>query len=133
MIVVLDASVVIDLLLDREPYSHEIEAFIRRADLLAAPHLLDVEVAQVLRRFLLRGELGSQRARQALHDLVDCPIQRYAHYPLIARAFQLAHNLTIYDAAYVVLTEALDATLLTRDSAMEQTPGTDIKVQLIGR
>ncbi len=104
---------------------------IQNAEILTVPHLLDVEVAQVLRRFVLRGELEHQRARQAIGDLLDLPLKRYPHERLLTRAFQLANNLTMYDAIYVVLAEALGATLLTRDKAMNDVPGTRIRVQLI--
>ncbi len=132
MKLVLDASVVVDLLLDREPYSSEIARQLRRARVLTAPHLLDVEVTQVLRRFMLKGELTPHRAQQAIQDLLDLPIQRYPHSQLMQRAFQLADNLTIYDAVYVVLAEVLGATLLTRDKAMMNTPGIDIDTNVIG-
>ena len=133
MICVLDASAIIDLLLARQPYCAEIEPLIRNADVLAAPHLLDVEVAQVFRRFMLRGELEHQRAEQAIADLLDLPVRRFPHEPLLTRAFELANNLTMYDAIYVVLAEALDATLLTRDNAMNDVPGTNIKVRVVGK
>lgn len=133
MIYVLDASVIIDLLLARQPYCSEIEPLMQKADTFAVPHLLDVEVAQVLRRFVIRGELTYQRAQQAIDDLLDLPLTRYPHERLITRCFQLVNNLTMYDAIYVVLADVLDATLLTRDNAMKDVPGTNIRVQVIGK
>ncbi len=132
MILVLDASVVIDLILHRQPYYTDIAKALQQAEVLATPHLLDIEVAQVLRRFVLQGDLTIKRAEQALADFRDLPLHRYPHEPLLLRAFSLLHNLTVYDAMYVVLAEALEATLLTRDSAMHAVPGITVDVQLIG-
>ena len=132
MILVLDASVVIDLILHRQPYYTDIAKALKQAEVLAAPHLLDIEVAQVLRRFVLQGDLTVKRAEQALADFIDLPIHRYPHEPLLLQAFVLLHNLTAYDAIYVVLAEALEATLLTRDTAMHGVPGVTVDVQLIG-
>ena len=132
MILVLDTSVVVDLLLARQPYCAEIETLLRAAEVLTAPHLLDIEVVQVLRRFILRGELQPSRAEQAADDLLDLPLRRYPHGPLIKRALGFRNNLTMYDAIYVVLAEALEATLLTRDHAMCGVPGVCIEVRVIG-
>jgi predicted nucleic acid-binding protein len=116
--IVVDASIVVELLLNK-PASDDIW---RRLMLdrhgLAAPHLLDVEVAQVLRRHNAGGELNDARARDALQTLADFPARRYAHAELLDRIWQLRHNLTAYDAAYIALAEALDATLLTRDARL---------------
>lgn len=122
MILVLDASVVVDLLLHREPGYSFIKSRIISADWLAAPHLLDAEVTQFLRRFVLRNELDSLHAEKAIHNLQDLPLERYPHSPLLKRAFNLRNNLTIYDALYVALAEGLNAQLLTRDKGFEETP-----------
>jgi predicted nucleic acid-binding protein len=132
MILILDTSVVIDLILHRPPHFTAIAKTLQQAEVLAAPHLLDIEVAQVLRRFVLQDDLTVNRAEQALADYRDLPIHRYPHEPLLLRAFNLLHNLTVYDAVYVVLADALDATLLTRDPTLQGVLGTTVPVQLIG-
>lgn len=86
---------------------------------LHAPHLLDVEVAQVLRRYVRSKDILPERGAEALADLASLPINRYPHFVLLPRIWQLRHNLTAYDAAYVALAEALDATLVTRDRALK--------------
>ena len=131
MILVLDASVVVDLLLRREPYYHQIKSRIRAADWLVAPHLLDAEVTQVFRRFVLRREISVQRANEAIVDLRDLSIERYPHAPFLTRAFDLRNNLTIYDALYVALAEGLDAELLTGDGGIAQTPGSRAAITVI--
>jgi predicted nucleic acid-binding protein len=130
--IVVDASVVIDLLLDLRPWGPFIGQRLASAvPALAAPHLLDAEVAQVLRRYVLRGELEPTVARAALRDLCDLPVVRYDHGPLLGRAFQLRDNVTVHDALYLVLAEALGWPLLTRDRALAEVPGHDARVQVL--
>jgi predicted nucleic acid-binding protein len=116
--IVVDASVVIDVLLGTAAGRRLADrVFDRDAD-LHAPHLLDLEVLQVLRRYAAAGELKPGRAREAVDDLADLPITRHQHVVLASRIWELRHNLTAYDAAYVALAEALEATLLTRDAGI---------------
>jgi len=132
-VIVLDASVVVDLLLDLPPYAGRIVTRIQQeAPALVAPHILDAEVAQVLRRYVLRGEVSAVDAEAALEDLTALPITRYPHIPLILRAFALRANATIYDALYLVLAEALAAPLLTRDTALGTVPGHGAQVEVVG-
>lgn len=128
---VLDASVVVDVLLNRKPFCDAIIAYIAQDTQLAAPHLLDAEVAQVIRRFVMRGELSEVRAKAALEDLRDLPIKRYPHDFLIEAAFALRHNLTIYDALYVTLADGLNAQLLTRDKGIAKVPNVGCEIVLI--
>jgi predicted nucleic acid-binding protein len=131
--IVLDASVVVDLLLDLPPYAGRIVTRIREeAPALVAPHLLDAEAGQVVRRYVLRGEVSVADAEAALEDLAALPITRYPHTPLIARAFALRANATVYDALYLVLAEALAAPLLTRDTALATIPGHGAQVEVVG-
>jgi predicted nucleic acid-binding protein len=83
---------------------------------LHAPHLVDVEVAQVLRRFERSGSVTSDRAAEVLQDLGDLPIARYPHDFLLGRVWTLRRNVTACDAMFLALAEALGATLVTRDS-----------------
>jgi predicted nucleic acid-binding protein len=92
---------------------------------------LDVEVTQVLRRYAHAESLTDQRAREALDDLLDFPIERYAHAALLPRAWELRHNLTAYDAVYVALAEALSAPLLTCDSRLAAASGIVASIVLI--
>ena len=113
--IVLDASVVIEVLLQTDDGVAITDRLLSAADTLHAPHLIDVEVAQVLRRYVARGELEAARAKQALDVLSVFPLARYGHEPLLDRIWALRDNLTAYDAAYVALADGLRATLLTRD------------------
>ena len=111
---VVDASVVLEVLL-QTPLAGAIEERVFTGEQLHAPHLIDLEVAQVLRRFVFRGDIQTERGRAALADYADFPIRRYPHDFLLPRIWDFRDNLTAYDATYVALAEALDATLLTRD------------------
>jgi len=97
---------------------------------LHAPHLLDVEVAQVLRRYVRSAVISAERGAEALSDLADFPLARYPHFVLLARIWQLRQGLTAYDAAYVALAEALDARLVTRDRALART-SSQVRVEVI--
>lgn len=99
------------------------ERLFNSGDTLAAPHLIDAETAQALRRYVRAGEIGDRRGREALADLADLPIRRYPHMFLLPRVWDLRHNLTAYDAVYVALAELLDAPLVTRDRRLARAAG----------
>jgi predicted nucleic acid-binding protein len=130
-VIVVDASAVIELLL-RTPAGQRVEArlFDRPAP-LHAPHLLDVEVAQVLRRFVARGDLSPERGVASLRLLDVFPLRRHAHAPLLARMWALRGNLTAYDAAYVALAEVLGAVLVTRDARLGRVTGLHAPVDVL--
>ncbi|MBI4728384.1 MAG: type II toxin-antitoxin system VapC family toxin [Acidobacteria bacterium] len=130
--IVLDASAAVDLLLDTQPFSGAIACRLREHEGdLHAPHLLDAEVAQVFRRYVLRGELSVARARLGLLRLSQMPLVRYPHGPFLERALALRENLTVYDALYLALAEALGAALLTRDGGLAAAPGARATVTVV--
>ena len=96
---VVDASAVVELLLRTAVGEKCITRLLESDQELCAPYLLDIEVAQVLRRYALQGEIAAGRGRQALDDLVALPIFRYPHEPFLARTWELRHSLSAYDAA----------------------------------
>ena len=116
--IVVDASAVLEVLLQTPAASRVSRRIFAAGETLHAPHLLDVEIAQVLRRYAHAGVISSDRGAEALTDLGDLPLTRYPHFVLLPRIWQLRHNVTAYDAAYLALAEALDAPLLTRDRAL---------------
>lgn len=128
--IVLDASAAIDWLL-QSPAGQQIENRIyAHNEPLAAPHLLDVEVTQVLRRLAREGKISAPRGEQAIDDLMDLRITRYPHFVLLPRVWQLRHNLSAYDAVYIVLAEALRATLITRDTRLGSTHAHSVRVEV---
>ena len=96
-----------------------------------SPHLLDVEVTQGLRRLVRFGEISATRAAEAIDDLSDLDLHRHAHLTLLTRAWQLRENVTAYDAMYVALAEALDATMITCDSPLANTQGHRARIEAI--
>ncbi|HLV96927.1 MAG TPA: type II toxin-antitoxin system VapC family toxin [Candidatus Acidoferrales bacterium] len=121
--IVLDASAAIEWLL-QSPVGIRIDRRIfSPSETLHAPHLLDVEVAQVLRRYVRDKSITAQRGQEALEDLSDIPLTRYPHDFLIPRIWELRATLTAYDAAYVALAELLDAPLLTCDGKIASASG----------
>lgn len=128
--IVLDASTVLEILLQTEAGAPVAERLLTSDSSLHAPHLLDVEVVQVLRRFVAQGEVPEARAGQALAALADFPLERYSHTILLPRIWALRQNLSVYDAAYVALAEVLGATLLTRDARISRAPGLAARIEV---
>ena len=121
--IVLDASAAIEWLL-QSPAGLRIDKRISSpSQSLHAPHLLDVEVAQVLRRYVRDKTMTEQRGQEALEDFSDLHLHRYSHDFLLPRVWVLRATLTAYDAVYVALAEILDAPLLTCDSRIASAPG----------
>jgi predicted nucleic acid-binding protein len=121
-LIVLDASAAVCLLSDDPPdRARRINA--RLADQpLHAPHLIDLEIAQALRRRVTIGDIALQRAQQVLRDLGDLALTRYPHGLLLGAVWRMRENRTPYDAAYVALGELLGAPVLTLDARMARTP-----------
>jgi predicted nucleic acid-binding protein len=130
-LIVVDASALIEVLLDASGASRIADRLFDATETLHAPHLIDVEVAQVMRRYSRSGEIDAVRGMQALDDLHDFQIARYPHYPFLRRIWELRHNVTAYDATYLALAEALAAPLLTRDAKLAASAGHDARVELL--
>jgi predicted nucleic acid-binding protein len=130
-VTVVDASAVVEMLL-RTPVGQRCQERLLAVDeALCAPHLLDVEVAQVIRRFAGRGEITATRGGEALIDLADLPLTRYPHVPLLERVWELRSSVSAYDAAYLALAEALEAPLVTCDGGIARAHGYHAKVQVV--
>ena len=116
---VLDASALLRVLLP----GGDSQAALRIAGAaeLHVPHLLDLEIVSALRGLCRADELPVDRAADALTDLSDLALTRYPHELLLSRIWELRHNLSAYDAAYVALAEALGAPLLTADVRLADT------------
>jgi predicted nucleic acid-binding protein len=130
-VIVLDASAVVALLLNTSTGRRVGEAISSAALSLHAPELLDVEVLQALRRCVRTGSLTADRAGIWVEALGQLDISRYGHAEFASRVWALRENLTAYDAAYIALAEALDASLLTLDARLAAAPGHQAEVHLI--
>lgn len=129
--IVLDASAALELVLGTPTGVRVAARVAPEAESLHAPHLLDVEVLQVLRRHTLSGQLRAERAAEALADFLDLDVERHAHDLLASRIWALRANATAYDAAYLALAELLGAPLLTCDARLAGVPGVAARVELV--
>jgi predicted nucleic acid-binding protein len=130
-VTVVDASAVLDLLLDA-PAARALEGRLLSPErMLHAPHLIDAEVAHALRRLVAAGRIAPELGRHVLTDLVDLPLHRHPHDWLLPRVWELRHNLSAYDAVYIALAEALDAPLVTRDARLASAHGHSAKVEVM--
>jgi predicted nucleic acid-binding protein len=131
-VIVLDASAAIELILNTET-GRSIASRISDPEIgIHAPHLIDVEVMQTLRRYVKEGEIDSRTVKSVLDDFRSLDIERHAHEPLLDRVWALRENLTAYDAVYVALAEALDAMLITCDGKMARSPGIRKHIEYFG-
>lgn len=128
---VLDASAVLELVLVTDAGQLVRERIASPSETLHVPHLIDLEILQVLRRYCASGVLEAERARIALDDFQDLDLERYAHEPMLDRIWQLRESLTAYDAAYVALAEVLSAPLLTFDARLANAPGHRAQIELL--
>jgi predicted nucleic acid-binding protein len=129
--IVLDASAVVELLLDTVT-GRRVSTLIADAGMgLHVPHLIDVEAISALRRFAREGVVENDEAEAAVNDLLALDLQRHSHEGLLERVWALRKNLTAYDAIYVALAEALDATLITCDGRLARSPGITARVRVI--
>lgn len=129
--IVLDASAAVELVL-QTPRAERIAArALHPTERLHAPHLIDVEVAQVLRRLVHAKEIAAARADLALADFEALVIERHAHRPFLRRVWGLRTSLSAYDAAYVALAEALTASLLTCDEKVARAHGHKAKIEVV--
>jgi predicted nucleic acid-binding protein len=129
-VLVVDAGVLVVALADDGPDGDRVRARLR-GERLAAPELVDLEVASVLRKLVRTGGVNDRRALLALADLSDLPLRRATHRPLISRCWELRDNLTAYDAAYVALAEVLEATLLTGDRRLGKAVGPRCVIEVL--
>lgn len=129
--IVVDASIIVTSLGDDGDDGDRARDRLRAERSLVAPHLIDLEVVSAWRRLAAAGDLDERRARLALEDLGALRIERVPHTPLLSRCWDLRMNLTLYDAVYVALAEALDVTLLTADARLAGAAGTRCEIELV--
>ena len=118
--IVLDASVVVELLTNGALADSIRLDLAERDDSIIVPHLLDVEVVSAIRRLVAGRRIDSFRSAQILADLAALPAERYAHTPLLERIWELRHNFTAYDASYIALAEVTNSLLFTSDEKLRK-------------
>jgi predicted nucleic acid-binding protein len=128
-VLVVDTSAVLAALLAR-PRAERLAERLRADGDLHAPHLLDVELLDALRRLVRTGGISEDRAADARADFADLAVVRYEHTALADRVWELRHSLTAYDATFVALSEALDVPLVTCDARLADAPGHRAAIEL---
>jgi predicted nucleic acid-binding protein len=128
--IVVDASVIVTALADDGDDGDRVRERLR-GEQLSAPHLIDLEVVSAFRRLASAGQLDDRRVALAMADLGALRIERAHHQPLVRRCWELRSNLTVYDASYVALAEAVDAALLTGDRRLAEAPGVRCSVEVM--
>ena len=128
---VLDASGAIEFLLNTAAGKRLAARLADEAEDVHAPHLIDMEIAQVLRRYALHGTLEAGMGALALDRWRSLDVERYPHEPFLGRVWQLRDNVTAYDAIYVALAEALSTVLVTGDRKLVGAPGVRAAIELI--
>lgn len=129
--IVVDASALLEFLL-QTPLGIRVEArLFRHDDEFHAPHLIDVEVVQGLRRLVRTGEVSAARAADAIADLGELDLRRHPHLDLLGRAWKLRDNISAYEAIYVALAEAINAPVVTCDGPLANAPGHRARIDVI--
>ena len=128
---VLDASAAIELLLNTASGGRLAARLADEAEIVHVPHLVDLEIAQVLRRYVLGGALDERSGATALQRWRDFDAERYPHEPLLDRIWQLRANVSAYDAVYVALAEALSDVLVTGDHRLARVPGLRVGIEAV--
>jgi predicted nucleic acid-binding protein len=128
-VLVVDTSAVVAALVGRPPDRRLVDRLSDDGE-LCAPHLLDVELLDALRRLVLGGQLSEDRAADARDDFADLPLARYDHVVLADRTWALRHDLTAYDASFVALAELLEVPLVTCDARLADAPGNRAGIEL---
>lgn len=129
--IVVDASVIVEVVLGEDEGVLLAQLIRETGEAAAAPHVLDLEVAQAVRRLARLGQLSPDSGHDALTLVARLPITRYSHEPLLDRIWQLRANVSAYDASYIALAEGLDATLFTRDARLAAAPGIRSRIELL--
>lgn len=128
---VLDASGAVELLLNTAAGKRLATRLTDDSEVVHAPHLIDLEITQVLRRYTRHGTLNAQSGALALARWRDLDVQRYSHEPFLDRIWQLRDTVTAYDAVYVALAEALSTVLVTGDRRLVGSSGVNVAIELV--
>jgi predicted nucleic acid-binding protein len=119
---VIDASIVVSALVDAGDTGRWAESLVA-SEPLSAPHLMPVEVTNILRRTVTNGEITQDVASMAHADLLDLRVELFPYAPFAARVWDLRQSITSYDAWYVALAEFLGSSLATLDRRLAHAAG----------
>ena len=129
--IVIDASSAIELLLNTTAGKRLSLRLRDETEIIHVPHLIDLEIAQTLRRYVLREAVHERLGALALKRWRDFDVERHSHEPLLQRIWQLRANVSAYDAVYVALAETLSTSLVTSDMKLAGAPGLSSRIELL--
>jgi predicted nucleic acid-binding protein len=130
-LIVIDASVLANLVGDDGSDGQRARSEFRKAVDVAAPDLVDVETVAVLRKRWLAGTVSDTRFAAAVDDLGQMDLDRYPTLPFMRRAYELRANVTAHDSAYVALAETLGCELLTADRRLAGATGPRCAIRVL--
>lgn len=122
MTLVIDASLVVSALVDTGTTGRWAESLLAGTQ-LNAPHLMPVEVANILRRAAARGEITPDVASMAHSDLLDLRVELFPYAPFAPRVWELRDTVTTHDAWYIALAESLGSNVATLDRRLTRATG----------
>jgi predicted nucleic acid-binding protein len=131
--IVVDASVLANVVGDDTAVGERARARLAAAASASIPDLADVETVSTLRRRWLAGDLAVERCQLAIEDLLALPITRVPVGQLLHRVFELRSNVTAYDACYVALAEAMGCPLVTSDRRLANAPAITCQIEVLDR
>ena len=123
MTIVVDSSVMVAALVDGGSVGEWAEELLMSGP-LAAPHVMPVEAANILRRSASAGDISTDVASLAHQDLMSLPIELFPYSLCASRVWELRSTVTAYDAWYVALAETIGARLATLDLRLSRATGT---------
>ena len=129
--IVADASIIANALGDDDSPGRAARRVLEGDHEILLPDFADVEVVSVFRKRLFAGTMTGNHCLQAIRELIALPFPRFPASGLLERAFELRDNLTVYDAIYVALAEALGCELVTADARLARAPGVRCPVRVI--
>ena len=123
---VIDSSVAVEYLLGT-PVGLTIADVVENNDLVA-PELLDIEVLSALRGFVLRNQISSDDALDAIREISALEIERVSHQHLLLSTWHYFRNVSSYDAIYLAVAQDLNVAVITADSKLSRAPSLDVAV-----
>jgi len=130
-VIVIDASSAAELLLNTVAGRRLSLRLRDETEIIHVPHLIDLEIAQTLRRYVFQGAIDERLGTLALKRWRDFDVERHSHEPLLPRVWQLRANVSAYDAVYVALAESLSISLITSDKRLAGAPGLSNRVEIL--
>jgi predicted nucleic acid-binding protein len=128
---VIDASALVFALTGKTPDAANLRNLLLSSE-CHAPHLIDAELGNALRRRARAGDVTADQAGVALRVAGDVIDHRYPHLGALAElAWSWRDSMSFYDALYVALAVRLGVPLMTGDRRLSRAPGLPCAIELV--